>query len=140
MRHRIPEGPFFDGLRVSVLERDGRTCKMCGLGVNDASPYDGGPVRLTVGLIVPRDRGGSYSADNARALCGDCAEGLDRVAFVERPSARLLLTQLRRATRADQVAVLRRLVQKFPEQATRAVVWQSKRRAKECSPGGWLGS
>jgi len=69
-------------------------------------------------LAVPLDNGGTYSSGNARTLCGDCADGLDDIPFSERPSAGSPLVQLRRATGADQVEVLRWLAQRFPKQAT----------------------
>lgn len=115
--HRIPRRTSFARLRAFVLERDERTCQMCGFRAMDGSPYDGRPIRLTVGLIVPIDNGGAHSHGNARTLCSDCADGLDGILFTERPNASSLLVQLRRATGADQVEVLRWLARKFPKQS-----------------------
>lgn len=75
---------------------------MCGLGAEDRSPYDGSFVRLTVGLRVPRENGGAYARDNSRTLCGDCADGLDNLPFMERPSADSLAKLLQQLPESEQ--------------------------------------
>ena len=50
-------------LRLSVIERDNRRCRACGIGDVDALQCD---------HIVPESRGGKTSLDNLQALCGVC--------------------------------------------------------------------
>jgi len=76
--------------------------------------------------MVPVDSGGTYSRGNARTLCGDCADGLDGVPFAERPNARFLLVQTRRATGADQLEVLKWLISKYPVQAAKITAKMEK--------------
>jgi len=61
--------------------------------------------------------GGGDEPSNLRAVCSVCNEGA-RNLTLDRPSLQKLLIQVRRATGADQVEVLRWLVRKFPNQAT----------------------
>jgi 5-methylcytosine-specific restriction endonuclease McrA len=101
--------------RAFVLKRDEFTCQMCGATAGDPHPDDDGrKTRIQVGRIVPRVRGGSDNATNLRAICSVCNEGLRRLTL-DRPSSRELLIQIRRATGADQIEVLRWLVRKFPK-------------------------
>ncbi|HLY31846.1 MAG TPA: HNH endonuclease, partial [Ktedonobacterales bacterium] len=63
--------------RALVLERDGHTCQMCGLAAGDPDPFDPTrAVRLTLGHIVDKSKGGSDTPDNLRAICNNCNEGL----------------------------------------------------------------
>ncbi|MGA9206973.1 MAG: hypothetical protein WB347_04170 [Terriglobales bacterium] len=81
MHHRLPKGTRFRKLRELVLTRDRRTCQMCGARDKGGRPHDAKRVRLTVGLLVPRENGGSYSRNNSRTLCRECAGGLDKIPF-----------------------------------------------------------
>ena len=55
--------------RAIVLERNGHTCQMCGLAAGDPDPFKPGrTVRLTIGHIVDKSKGGDDSASNLRAL------------------------------------------------------------------------
>ena len=99
--------------RAWVLERNGYTCQMCGLGASDTDPFDPTrKVRLTLGHIVDKSLGGGDSPDNLRAVCTNCNEGLQNTA-PPKPDRLQLMRQLRRATIADQMHALEWLQQKF---------------------------
>ncbi len=91
-------------VRAEVLDRDGYTCQMCGLGAGDPDPDTGRKVRLHIGHVVDKSRGGSDSASNLRALCSTCNQGAKNLTL-EKPSAIWLLQQVRRASFADQKVV-----------------------------------
>ena len=97
--------------RAQVLERNGYTCQMCGIGAGDTMD-DGRKARLHVGHIVDRDHGGSNTLTNLRALCSQCNQGAKNIAQ-EPPSHSLVLATVRRATEADQRKVLKWLKKKF---------------------------
>ena len=98
-------------LRAQVLERNGYTCQMCGVGAGDPTD-DGRLARLHVGHIVDRDHGGQDILSNLRALCSDCNQGAQNIAQ-EPPSHTMVLATVRRATEADQRKVLEWLENKF---------------------------
>ena len=63
--------------RAFVLERNGYTCQMCGLAAADPDPFHPGiGVRLTMGHIIDKSKGGLDSVNNLRAVCTNCNEGL----------------------------------------------------------------
>jgi 5-methylcytosine-specific restriction endonuclease McrA len=99
--------------RARVLERNGYTCQMCGAAAGDPDPL-GGPrtVRLTMGHILDKSKGGEDSINNLRAVCTNCNEGLQNTA-PPKPDRIHLLSQIRRATIQDQEAVLDWLLEKF---------------------------
>lgn len=99
--------------RARVLERNGFTCQMCGSAAGDPDPFSAGrTVRLTIGHILDKSKGGSDTFENLRALCTSCNEGLQNTSM-PKPSRIHLLSQVRRATLDDQQAVLSWLLQKF---------------------------
>ena len=99
--------------RAWVLERNGYTCQMCGVAAGDPDPFGTNrTVRLTMGHIVDKSKGGSDDAQNLRAVCTDCNEGLQNTAL-PKPDQIHLLAQVRKATIADQQALLKWLLQKF---------------------------
>lgn len=99
--------------RAYVLERNGYTCQMCGLAAGDQDPFDSTrTVRLTMGHIIDKSKGGDDSPQNLRAVCTNCNEGLHNASPVK-PDRLTLLTQIRRATITDQLAVLEWLQNKF---------------------------
>jgi hypothetical protein len=105
--------------RAQVLERNGYTCQMCGAAAGDPDPFGGyRTVRLTMGHIIDKSKGGSDESSNLRAICTNCNEGLQNTAL-PKPDRIHLLAQIRRATISDQKAVLEWLLQKF-ESAKRA--------------------
>ena len=100
-------------LRAEVLERDGYTCQMCGAGAGDVNADNPARrVRLHMGHIVDYDHGGKAEKSNLRALCNTCNEGAKNIAQ-EPPSWTWLLSQIRRASVADQKKALEWLKRKF---------------------------
>lgn len=105
--------------RAWVLERNGYTCQMCGVAAGDPDPLGGTrPVRLTMGHIKDKSKGGDDSPQNLRAVCTNCNEGLQNTAL-PKPDRIHLLGQIRRATIDDQHAVLTWLLTKFDLSATK---------------------
>lgn len=103
--------------RAFVLDRNGFTCQMCGAVSGEQHPFDPTrKTRLQIGHIIDKSMGGGDDPTNLRAICSVCNEGA-RNLTLDRPSLQKLLIQVRRATGADQVEVLRWLVRKFPKQA-----------------------
>src|SRR5579862_8372423 len=93
--------------RAWVLERNGYTCQMCGSAAGDPDPMGGNrTVRLTMGHILDKSKGGDDSPGNLRAVCTTCNEGLQNTAL-PKPGRIHLLAQIRRATIQDQEAVLK---------------------------------
>ena len=105
--------PISRRLRAQVLERNGYTCQMCGVGAGEEME-DGKPARLQMGHIVDRDHGGKDELGNLRALCQTCNQGAKNL-VQEPPSWTWLLGQLRRATQDNQQAALEWLKRKFKE-------------------------
>jgi len=96
-----------------VLERNGYTCQMCGVAAGDPDPLGGSrTVRLTMGHILDKSKGGDDTPQNLRAVCTNCNQGLQNTAL-PKPDRVHLLAQIRRATIPDQEAVMRWLLQKF---------------------------
>jgi 5-methylcytosine-specific restriction endonuclease McrA len=99
--------------RAWVFERNGYTCQMCGVAAGDPDPLGGNrTVRLTMGHIIDKSKGGDDSPQNLRAVCTNCNEGLQNTA-PPKPARIHLLAQVRRATIEDQRALLKWLLQKF---------------------------
>jgi len=99
--------------RAYVLERNGYTCQMCGLAAGDPDPFDPKrKVRLTLGHIIDKSKGGIDSPSNLRAICTNCNEGRQNTA-PPKPDRIHLLSQVRRATVDDQLYLLDWLEQKF---------------------------
>jgi len=99
--------------RAVVLDRNGYTCQMCGLAAGDADPYNSArTVRLTLGHVIDKSKGGEDTASNLRAVCTNCNEGLQNAAL-PKPNLVHLLAQIRRATVNDQLAVLAWLEKKY---------------------------
>ena len=99
--------------RAYVLERNGYTCQMCGLAAGDVDPFDATrSVRLTMGHIIDKSKGGPDTPNNLRAICTNCNEGLQNIA-PPKPDRLHLLTQVRLATIDDQLYLLEWLERKF---------------------------
>lgn len=99
--------------RALVLERNGYTCQMCGAGAGDPDPYHPGQtIRLTMGHVIDKSKGGDDSPGNLRAVCANCNEGLQN-ASPAKPDFIALKTQVRRATQDDQRQILDWLCAKF---------------------------
>lgn len=104
--------------RALVLERNGYTCQMCGLAAGDPDPINPDrTVRLTMGHIVDKSKGGDDSPYNLRAVCTNCNEGLQN-ACPPKPDRLTLFAHVRRATISDQLAVLEWLQKKFASPKT----------------------
>jgi hypothetical protein len=102
--------------RAWVLERNGYTCQMCGVAAGDPDPFHPGrTIRLTMGHILDKSKGGDDTPQNLRAICSNCNEGLQNTAL-PKPDQIHLLAQIRRATITDQQAVLAWLLKKFNKQ------------------------
>ncbi len=99
--------------RAQVLERNGFTCQMCGVAAGDPDPLGGTrTVRLTIGHILDKSKGGDDTPQNLRAICTNCNEGLQNTAL-PKPDQVHLLSQARRATIKDQRVLLNWLLNKF---------------------------
>jgi len=99
--------------RAFVLERNGFTCQSCGLAAGDPDPFNSGrTVRLTMGHIIDKSKGGSDTPSNLKAICTNCNEGLQNAAL-PKPDTVQLLAQVRRGTIESQLAVLRWLSEKY---------------------------
>lgn len=112
-----PQPAFERGIsketRALVLDRNGFTCQMCGAAAGEPHPADPGrKTRLHIGHIRDKSMGGSGGLENLRAVCSVCNEGAANVT-ADRPSLLKLMTQVRRATIADQRALLDWLHGKF---------------------------
>ena len=103
--------------RALVLDRNGFTCQMCGASAGETHPNDpaGRKVRLHISHIIDKSNGGADTPENLRALCSLCNEGSQNVSAM-RPDLRQLLVLIRRANRADQIAALKWLKQKYPSE------------------------
>ncbi len=101
------------GTRSYVFERNGYTCQMCGAAAGDPDPL-GGPrkVRLTLGHIIDKSKGGADDPANLRAVCTTCNQGLSN-AGPQKPDRIQLVTQVRRAPIDDQLYLLDWLNAKF---------------------------
>lgn len=105
--------------RAWVLERNGYTCKMCGAAAGDTDPFDSNrTIRLTMGHIIDKSKGGDDSPNNLRAVCTNCNEGLANTGL-PKPDRVHLLAQVRRATIDDQEALLDWLLKKFQSAKTK---------------------
>src|ERR1043165_2619170 len=103
--------------RAIVYARNGNTCQLCGVAAGDADPYQSErTIRLTLGHIIDKSKGGTDDVSNLRALCTNCNEGLQNIS-PPKPSQIDLLTYLRRATREDQKAALKWLQSKFGDES-----------------------
>lgn len=99
--------------RAWVLERNGYTCQMCGAAAGDDDPFHPAQkIRLTMGHIIDKSKGGKDTPENLRAVCTNCNEGLQNAA-PPKPDRIELLKQVRRATIEDQLELLEWLEKKF---------------------------
>lgn len=110
--------PAFDGTisketRAYVLDRNGYTCQSCGAAAGEPHPYDPTrKVRLQMGHVIDKSKGGTDDPANLRAICSVCNEGLQNITPM-RPDLKHLLIQVRRARAEDQLEVMRWLQTKF---------------------------
>ena len=95
-----------------VLLRDNFTCQTCGATGAEV----GGRELLRVGYLARNDESVKNSALDLKTLCPDCDEGFATAKLLPRMNAQELLVQVRRATVADQIEVLKWLLKKYPKQ------------------------
>jgi HNH endonuclease len=99
--------------RAVVLERNGFTCQSCGVAAGDPDPFHPGrTVRLTMGHIIDKSKGGADTPSNLKAICTNCNEGLQN-ASSPKPDTVQLMAQIRRGTIASQLAILDWLKKKY---------------------------
>lgn len=102
--------------RATVLERNCYTCQMCGAAASESHPYDSSrKVRLHIGHIIDKSKGGNDDLSNLRAICSVCNEGAQNITPM-RPDLKQLIIQVRRARAEDQLSVLKWLIRKYPVQ------------------------
>lgn len=120
-----PEPAFERGIsketRAIVLDRNGFTCQVCGAGAGEPHPFDSSrKTRLHIGHIIDKSMGGTDDPQNLRAVCSICNEGASNIT-PDRPSALKLKAQVRKARGDDQLEVMRFLIEKYPDQATKMI-------------------
>lgn len=99
--------------RAIVLERNGFTCQSCGVAAGDLDPFHPNrTVRLTMGHIIDKSKGGLDTASNLRAICTNCNEDLQN-ASLPKPDTVQLLAQIRRGTIESQLEILDWLIKKY---------------------------
>lgn len=107
--------------RAKVIERNGMTCQMCGIGTGEPHPDDSGrKARMHIGHVIDKSMGGNDSLDNLRMLCSVCNEGASNISMPP-PDAIKVMAQVRKTRKLDQILILEWLVNKFPEEAKKMV-------------------
>src|SRR5450759_1231289 len=99
-----------------VLARSRYLCEMCGYGPRDDDPFNPGRKIQLVVLrhLLANPHGDRNSVEDLRSICNNCAEGLEKMATPCFDRLRLI-SQVRRATRGDQLYLLDWLIEKFPD-------------------------
>ena len=93
----------------TVLQRDSFTCQTCGATGAEV----GGRDLMRLGYLARNDETVKNSTLDLKTLCPDCDEGFATAQLLPRMNAQDLLVQLRRATVADQIEVLKWLAKKY---------------------------
>ncbi len=108
-------------LRHHIAKRTDLVCKSCGRSQGDSDPTTPGRrLRLYIRPVVDSEKWVGAPSRNTEAVCLACREGFEQLA-IDRPTARKLKMEVRRAGGEDQVEVLRWLVQKYPDHARRYI-------------------
>ena len=97
--------------RARIRERNGYTCQACGVTVGEMDP-EGRPVRLHVDHHEAQSLGGRINDLNLRVLCSACNQGAKNLT-AQPPKWIWLMSQIRRATRDDQLRALDWLKAKY---------------------------
>jgi len=93
--------------RMRILERNGFTCSLCGLGAGDPDPDDPSrKVRLQIDHIDPD--GPSIDA-NLRVTCNVCNEGRSNLGSLPAPALIRVMREARRLPKDQQAELLRDL-------------------------------
>lgn len=100
-----------DERELTILQRDNFTCQTCGATGAEV----GGLELMRVGYLARNDENVKNSTLDLKTLCPDCDEGFATAKLLPRMNAQELLTQVRRATVADQLEVLKWLLKKYPK-------------------------
>ena len=93
----------------AMLYRDDFTCQACGATSTDI----GGQELMRLGYLARNDESIKNSTLDLKTLCPDCDEGFANAQLLPRMNVQDLLVQLRRATVADQIEVLKWLAKKY---------------------------
>lgn len=96
--------------RKTVLERDGRRCRLCGITADAASSTRASRVKLRIDYIEALEQGGTDQIHNIGVICSGCAKTKEK-AHRGNQSARELVVLIRRASPAVQrevYAILKR--------------------------------
>lgn len=112
--YKVFDPGISDSLRAQVLERNGNTCQMCGIGAGELDEETGRKARLQIGHTVDDHHGGKAELSNLKAVCSRCNQGAQHLTQ-EPPSWTWLLSQIRRAKIGDQRKALDMLKKKFGE-------------------------
>lgn len=109
---RLPVGdPRIPALtRKTVLERDGKHCRLCGAGADGASSARASGAKLRIEYVEALEQGGTDQLDNIGVICSECTKTKEK-ARRGNQSARELIVLIRRASPAVQrevYAILRR--------------------------------
>jgi 5-methylcytosine-specific restriction endonuclease McrA len=101
---------MMDEHMLPVLQRNNFTCQTCGATGAEL----GGHELMRVGYVTRNDESVKNSTLDLKTLCPDCDEGFATAKLLPRMNAQELLVQLRSATVADQIEVLKWLSTKYP--------------------------
>lgn len=97
-------------IRKTVLDRDGKRCRLCGATADAASSSRASGVKLRIDYIEALEQGGTDQVDNIGVICSECAKTREK-AHRGNQSARELVVLIRRASPAVQrevYAILKR--------------------------------
>jgi hypothetical protein len=96
--------------RKTVLDRDGKRCRLCGVTAEPTSSTRASGVKLRIDYIEALEQGGTDQIDNVGVICSECAKTKEK-ARRGNQSARELVVLIRRASPAVQrevYAILKR--------------------------------
>ena len=111
--HPIFAKDITEELRANIVCRNDFNCRRCGVTAGEVDPYDPSQrTRLYFDYIIDKSHGGSDEVRNLDVVCSICHEGAANLT-VNRPTVIKLLTQIRRASGTDQLAVFEWLHKKF---------------------------
>lgn len=101
-----------DKQRTYVLAGHDIYCRMCGVIPGDIDDLTGRRVDFYIGLDEANEICGEEDMSNLRTLCSTCYQGAMSITAAK-PTTIWLLSQVRRAGRDEQRAVLKWLREKF---------------------------